>query len=350
MDWKQAAALCGMDSALCTLAELYCRQDAPEEEIAAWFAGIRFEALRPEASGMAAAMAASRNYAGVPAALIPRLRGIIKYVHTLNAGMTAGLYSLGGLLRDAGIPMVLLGGTAVHFGCPQAPVRHLWRMQLGVSEGDFRRVEELAAKAGFTVEATPWCVTARKENTQCVAIVRGAEGAGALTTGGISFRMPSQAELLTGMADTLFQFFLDKSPGAKLLPWIMDLRCVLSWISDWEQTAALCAKQGQAARVRFMLQWYAGISGQELPQSLLDLFGTDRETRRLERLLGSCRRCGDKGHRWKRLWLSARIRCPENSLSAAKIFVSALKRAIKRRISRLCGSQDQQPGASARTR
>ena len=287
MDQQQIMRLCDMEQSLCRLLGLYCMQHPSEKEIADWFAGIEFEVLRPEASYMAAAMAAANDYKGVPLEPIPRLRGILRYVHTLNSGMTAGLCVLGKQLNEAGIPAVLLESTAVHLGYPKPPRRHMWQTEIGVSEADFLRAAALAEHAGFVVEQTPYSATARCGNTQCVLIHKGMEytrEATDLTVNGVSFLLPDSAELLVGLTETMFQV-LSAGSGAKLLPWIMDLHCVIASTTDWEAAAAAATERGTAGQVRLVLELYNSLASNILDGGILNLFGTEDTVLRLAQLL-----------------------------------------------------------------
>lgn len=327
LNQPQTIALCGMDKSLRTLVGLYCTEQPNKEQIANWFAGIELDALRPEVSCMAAAMAAASDYNGTPAELVPRLRGIIRYVHTLNSGMTAGLCILGKQLNEAKIPAVLLAHAAVHLGYPKPPCRHIWQMQLSVPKVDFPRAAPLAAQAGFAVEQTPYSATARCGSTQCVLIRNGVEfvqETTALTIGGVSFLMPSRGELIVDLVEAVFQLLFGAEPGAKLIPWLMDLHSVITADPDWISTASAAADRGCASHVRLVLELYHTLVPNALSEEILSLFGTDAQTVRLAQLLLEYRKRNSESSKWKRLWLLERLK-NEGSIIAALIpFMKAL--------------------------
>lgn len=324
-----------MDDSLCRLMRLYCAEHPDEKQIADWFAGIKFEELRPEVSGMAAVVSAANNYAGTPRELVPRLRGIIKYIHTLNSGMTAGLYMLGKQYNEAGIPMALLGSTAVHLGYSRPPQRHLWQAELGVSETDFSRAVGLAEKTGFAVEKTPFSATVRRGNTQCILIRKGMEYTQEMTplsVGGGTFLMPGSGELLVNLGERFFQILCDTAPGTKLLPWIMDLHCVIGSAVDWEAAAAAATGSGTAAQVRLVLEFYQALTQVPLPEKILRLFGTGDQTARMTQLIPRYRGCKHGSTKLKRLWLSARIKNGGSPSAALRPFFKTLWQAGIRKL------------------
>lgn len=335
MDQQQITTLCGMEESLCRLIGLYGTQHPSEEEIADWFSEIEFEALRPEVSCMAAAMSAVNDYKGVPSSLIPRLRGISRYVHTLNSGMTAGLCALGIRLQEAGIPAVLLGSAAVHLGYPVPPRRHIWQTQISVPAGDFSQAVELAERTGFLIELTPFGAAARRGNTQRVFIRRDADPAGEatpLTVGGVSFLLPGSAELLVSLGQTVFQLLSSEAPGAKLIPWIMDLHCVITADPDWKGAAAVAAERGTATQVRLVLELYNSLIPNTLTGEILDFFGTEEYTAQLAQLLPEYRNIKPGSARLKRLWLSTRIRNADSPSAVPGHFLRDLGRAVARKL------------------
>lgn len=335
MDQQQITTLCGMEDSLCRLIGLYCMQHPSEKEITDWFSEIEFEALRPEVSCMAAAVAAVNDYQGAPLELVPRLRGINRYVHTLNSGMTAGLCALGKRFNEANILAVLLGSTAVHLGYPEPPRRHIWQTEISVSEADFSQAVALAEHAGFVIEQTPYSATARCGNTQCVLIRKGREYAQRvtdLTVNGVSFLIPCNSELLVSLAEMVFQALSDTGTGAKLIPWIMDLHCVIASTADWKAAAAVAAKRGTASQVRLVLEMYCSLAPNILTGEVLDLFGARDATVRLAQLLLECRDLKPGSARLKRLWLSAQIKNGNSRSAALGAFFKELYRVGIRKL------------------
>jgi len=335
MDQQKTAALCGMEESVCRLIELYCRLCPSVKEMTDWFSGIQFDVLRPEVSCMAAAMAAARDYNGAPLDLVPRLRGILRYVHTLNSGMTAGLCALGKQFNAAGIPAVLLGSTAVHLRYPNPPRRHMWQTEIGVSAADFPRVAALAEQAGFDVKQTPYSITARCGNTQCVLIRKGIEyvqGTTDLTVNGVLFLLPSSGELLADLAEAVFQVLTGPAPGAKLIPWIMDLHGVITSTADWKSAASAAAARGTVGRVRLVLELYHSLVPNTLTGEVLNLFGTGDHTARLAQLLLEYRDLKPGRFRLKRSWFSALLKSEGAPLAALGLLLKSLQQALGQKI------------------
>lgn len=329
MEQQQIITLCGMEDSVRRLIGLYCMQCPPEKEIADWFSLVELEALRPEVSCMAAAMAAANDYVGTPLNLVPRLRGILRYVHTLNSGMMAGLCALGKQLNEADIPALLIGSTAVHLGYPEPARRHIWHTQIGVPETDFPRAAALAAAAGFTVQHNPYSVTARCGNTQCVLIQKGmdsAPGATKLLVNGVPFLMPCSAELLVSLAEAMYQALATTESGAKLIPWIMDLHCVITANPDWNSIAAVAAKRGTCSQVRLILELYNSLAPNVLAGEVMNLFGTEDTAAHLAQLFLKYRNIQPGRARLKRLWLSARINSGGSLSKAVGAFLKVLGR------------------------
>lgn len=337
MDQQQSILLSGADEAACTLIGQYCAEHPDEKQIADWFSGIEFEALRPEVSCMAAAMVSENDYMGTPGELVPRLRGITRYVRTLNAGMTAGLCALGKQFNEAGIPAVLVGSTAVHLGYPNPPQRHMWQMEIGVLEADFPRAAALAEHAGFTVEQTPYSATARRGNTQCILVRKGmgyTQETTELTVNGVSFLMPSGAELIVSLAEAVFQVLSGTAPGAKLIPWIMDLHGLTAAVSDWDAVAAAADKRGTAAQVRLVLELYHALAAGSLTEEILSCFGTGDQTVRLTQLLLKYRKLNSGSSKLKRLWFSAQLKSEGSSFAALILFFKSARQALVRKFTR----------------
>lgn len=334
MERTQAMALWGMEEWMCRLVRLYCLEQPSEKEAAAWFSEIELEALPPEARCMAAALAARLDDCGVPPGLVPRLQGVMKYGHTLNAGMAAGLCFLGRLFRDAGIPVTLYGGTAVHLGCPNPPRRHLWNMEITVPEPDFPRAAALAEQAGFAVTQTPYSATARRGNTQCVILYKGKgdiRDPRTLTVSGIPFEMPGSGGLLADLAEGVYLLLTRREPRGMPIPRIMDLHCVLGDSPDWEGAAAAAKKRGTAPVVRLVLELYAALVPGSGVEEQLPLFGSGKQTAKLSRLLLEYRALPAGGSRIRRQWLLARISGGGDSLGTPGRFAQAAGRWLIRK-------------------
>lgn len=208
-------------------------------------------------------------------------------------------------------------------------------MQISVPEKDYSQAIELAERAGFLIELTPFSAVARRGNTQRVFIRRDADPAreaAALTVGGESFLLPGSAELLVSLCQAVFQLLSGAAPGAKLIPWIMDLHCVIGADPDWNGAAAAAEERRTASQVRLVLELYNSLIPNTLTGEILDHFGTEDHTAQLAQLLLKYRVLKPGSARLKRLWLSTRIRNADSPLAVPGIFFRDLCRAAVRKL------------------
>lgn len=98
-------SLCGLGEPARNLAEIYCKENISHQALHTWFTSVDFEKLLPQITCMASAAGKLTDFSGVPEDVIPRLRGIIRYVHTLNSGMLAGVWAVCAKMNEAGIPL-----------------------------------------------------------------------------------------------------------------------------------------------------------------------------------------------------------------------------------------------------
>lgn len=313
MEQTQFAELCGVDRPLRMLIDLYRAEHPSEKDIAKYFRTIEFEALRPEVSCMAAMMCSACDYAGVPQELIPRLRGIVKYVHTLNSGMTAGLCMLGKLWAQEGISVMLLRGTAVQLGYPGYSRRYMWQTTVSIPEKDYVRGVQIAANAGFKIEHGPTYSIARSGNTQCVSIFKGMESCrdtSTVTVGGTAFLMPGPPELTVSLASEIFNTLTGSDTGARLIPWFMDLHGVIMASCNWNAVAAAAKQRRISARIRLALEVYNWLVPGALSAAELNLFGAEEHGSRLAQTIQKYRKL-PPGKSLSRRWLSAKIKAPD---------------------------------------
>jgi len=286
---------------------------------------------------MAAALGTGNDYAGIPQRLVPRLRGILRHIHTLNTGMAAGLCALGKRFAEAGISACLVGSTAVLLGCQNPPRRHLWQTEIAVAEEDFPRAAALAEAAGFTVRQTPCGAVTRQGNTQCVFIRSGMDRNRQMTrqqVGSTAFLMPRVEDLLVELAEGLFVRLSAGDTAVKLLPQLMDLHCLAAAHPDWAAAAAAAKNRGTAIRIRLVLEVYQALASGTPGEETLALFASGSQTAELAALLKKYRGCSGGRRKLKRLWLRTRIQCHGTPGSPAAPFLKALRRAVLGKISR----------------
>lgn len=334
MNQQQILSLCGMEESLCRLMGLYCKQHPSEEEISRWFSEIEFEALPPEVSCMAAAMAAANGYTGTPKELIPRLRGIVKYVHTLNAGMFSGVCMLGEALNKAQIPLILLGDTALYLTNPKTPERHLWQMRLGVPETDYSHTLKIAREAGFRVEEYRYSALASQNATRQITIIPMPESAGLwqgaseYKKGNAVFLCPERSEVLISVCQDAFRALTRNSPRSAMIRWTVDFRCLSQQLTeqDWLLAAKAAKRERASAHVYLLCMLYAGMTGQYPAQTFL--FGDRRDADTLLDALECYLSRPKKGGRLRRAYLLCRMRRPDSALAAVLLLLQQVLRKV----------------------
>lgn len=322
MEKTQLIRLCGLDDTACSLAAIYCQNG----ELSQWFAGVDFEALRPEVSCMAAAAASTIDFSGVPEALIPRLRGIIKYVHTLNTGMTAGICTLATALNQAGITPLLLDDTALYLNWPTATQRHLWQMNIAVTPGEFSKVADIAQNAGFQVESVPGGMIIRRGVTQQIFAIALKDkayqrrNATLLKKGTAQFLCPQPAAVLVGLIQRAFRALLRPNCRADILRWCMDMKHLLSQLSetDWQMAGQIAEAEHAQGHVHLLLAAYSQITGTTTPG-----FGAAASAQTLLRLIPAFREKA-KG----KLWLFCRLRRPDSVPAATVVFIKEVLKKL----------------------
>ena len=326
------AQLCGIDHSAGALAHTYCAEKIDPQALSAWFEHVDFEALRPEVSCMAAAAAASIGFESVPEALIPRLRGIIKYVHTLNAGMSAGVCALATALNKEGITPVLLDDTALHLGYPSAAQRHMWQMNMGIKPEEFSKLLSIARDAGFQVETLPGAAVVRQGVTQQIFVIKVKENdylrqnARRFKKSTGEFLCPQPAAILIGLLQRAFRSLLRQNCRADLLRWSMDMKHLLNQLSDtdWQQAMQIAGKEHAQAHIQLMLDIYCHITGTLQPAT----FASKQNVQQLKRIVSAFRACPEKGKPLQQAWLLYRLRRPDSLPASALLFAKSLVRKL----------------------
>lgn len=321
MEQTQLIRLCGLDDTACSLAAIYCRGNG----LSPWFAEVDFEALRPEVSCMAAAAGSATGFSDVPETLIPRLKGIVKYVHTLNTGMTAGVCTLAAALNQAGITPLLLDDTALYLNWPTATQRHLWQMNIAVTPKEFSELAAIAQQAGFQTESVPGGMIIRRGVTQqifAIALKDSAyqrRGAAILKKGTAQFLCPTPAAVLVGLIQRAFRALLRPNCRADILRWCMDMKHLLSQLSetDWQMAQEIAKTEQAQSHVQLLLDIYQQVTGTATPS-----LGPEASAETLLRLIPAFRE-----RKRGKLWLFCRLRRPDSVPAAGIVFI---KEALKK--------------------
>lgn len=283
---------------------------------------------------MAAVTAARNGFSGTPADLIPRLRGIIKYAHTLNAGMISGVCMLGEALNKAQIPLILLGDTALYLTSPKAPERHLWQMRIGVPETDYSHTLNIAREAGFRVEEYRYTALASQNATRQITIIPlpGSaglwQGASEYKKGNAVFLCPARSEVLISVCQDAFRALTRNTPRSAMIRWAVDFRCLSQQLSeqDWLLAAKAAKREHATAHVYLLCMLYAGMTGQYPAQT--SQFGDGRDADALLATLECYLSHPKRGGKLRRSYLLCRMRRPDSALAAAFLFLRQILRKV----------------------
>lgn len=333
---ERLAALCGIGPTVRGLMAQYCADQPAPRETADFFAAVEFEALPAEVTCMAAAVCAAGGYAGTPAYVMPRLRGITKYVHTLNAGQLSGLCAFGRQCREKGIPLLTRDATAIRLAYPDCPQRHLWQVDASVPAAFFQQALSMARRSGYEVRQSGASANLRKSVTQSMMLYPCAgeweENVCPLERNGVVFMQPTAEALLVGVLEQGFRILYQPHPGSGLVRWLMDAHALLSGPVDWAAAAGLAAKQSLSGQMLLMLDVYRLLAGRPLPEAAAACFQAGPEANRLLVLLERLRAIPPGTKRARRLWLLTRLEQPEHLSGAAICFLKRGAAALLRRL------------------
>lgn len=326
---------CGLDEQITALARIYGQPNICSRALGEWLASAEFDALPSYLTCMAAAAGSSVRFEDIPNALVPRLRGIVKYVHTLNSGMFSGLYLLGTVCNQAKIPLLLLEDTALYMCYASAPQRHLWQVCVGVHTTQYEDVLQLAEQCGFAVERHPYAAVARQGITTQI-VIRPTENDSYLWTdtielkrGNAVFVCPRTATMLIEACQRTFRALTKPDPAVSVMRWCMDMKILLEHLSDtdWARANEIAQSEHAQCHIRFLLAVYTAITGTELEGAAL--FGTHRDVKRTFRLLQAYAACPKEKQKLRRLFLLYRLRRPDSIIAATALLTQRIWRKLK---------------------
>lgn len=326
---------CNLDDITKKLIQIYCQQTLHGHELEAWFNTVTFEDLPPYLTCMAAAASSTVRFANVPETLIPRLRGIVKYVHTLNSGMFSGVCLLGTVCNQANIEVLLLDETALYMCYPDAPQRHLWQVCIGVRTAQYKKVLHLAENNGFTITRHPYAAVAQQGITKQI-VIRPLDdhsylwnGTKELKKGSAVFLCPCTATMLIEACQRTFRAFTKPDPKIPLVHWCMDMKILLNHLSDadWLCGKEIAQSEHALYHIRFLLAVYTVITGTKIDNA--ELFGTKQDVMQTYRLLQAYATCPKTSRKLRRLYLLYRLRRPDCVVAATMLLMQRIYRRIK---------------------
>lgn len=332
---EKLSTFCGFDESSKTLTGLYCKTPISSQELGEWFSSVSFEALPPDQTCMAAIAGAAVQFADVPDAEIPRLRGIIKYVHTLNSGMFSGVCALGAACNRAQIRVLLMEDTALYMRYPDMPQRHLWQTCIGVRMDQYKKVLDLAQENGFEVEHFPNAAVARQGVVRQIVIKPVEDnsflwsGAEELKKGNAVFLCPEPAAILIETCQRTFRALLTPKPRISVVRWCMDMKILSDCLSDsdWIRGKAIAEREHAHCHMGLLFAIYHAVTGLSLKAA--NQFGTTQDARRTFRLVQAYVVCPKNGHKLRRTYLLYRLRRPDSIIATARMLLRLAFRKFK---------------------
>lgn len=323
-----ATDICCLEQHAKELCAIYCREPVSAQALADWFGKVDFEALPPEVTCMAAAAGTLCRFSGVPEKEIPRLRGIVRYVHTLNSGMMSGICVMAGAMNKAGIDVLLLEETGLYLCCPEAPQRHLWQTRIGVRRQDLQKAARIIRDAGFTVDEYPTGAVARQGVTRQTAILALSENAFVWENArpwqrsGVNFLCPELAVAFVSIQQSAFRGLTGPAPRATILRWVMDMKQLLARMEekDWVRALQIAKQEHACAHIRLLLEIYQELSGDANIGKYAARFGTAGSIKHIPGMIRLLRSLPEKGTRVRRAWLLCRLRRPDSLLRSGILF------------------------------
>ena len=310
--------ICGLDDHARSLSKIYCKESVSHQELNSWFSSVDFEALSPQVTCMASCAGVLTSFEGIAYDLVPRLKGIVRYVHTLNSGMYSGIWALCAKMNEAALPLHVSDDTALCMYYSKEPQRHLWQTFASVRNQDLRQVLKIARDAGFDVEEYPYAAILRKGMTQQMLITAVPDthylwqNATEIRKGNATLLCASPQATFLEVSKRAFRALTKPYPRAALICWFMDMRVLASNFKkkDWQQLAELAARENVSSHMRLLLSLYTAHTGADV--EYIGLFSNEKEAERLVRLLMKYRALSNKSYKIQRFVLSCRLRRPDS--------------------------------------
>lgn len=291
------------------LCRLYAAPHAKPEEITAYFSGISLDDEHWDSACMVASMCARHDFAGVPSAMLPRIKGILRYYRMLNAGRLAATCRLLRLYNDAGIKVMVIKGAAILMHYEPNHVRHMWDTDILVPATDYRRALALAEAQGFSGDESPHSKNLQRNPLEDIDVhwvfMKGcphdshnfwAESE-TVTRSGAVFQVPEFNLLfIQCLANSFSNFTEIGNLGAKI-KWFMDITAFLNHPEklDWERVIVLSQKLGVAQQVCAILRLYnAIIPGLFNFDAIAPRLSTKRQLDRCFRVMRRCQAANER--------------------------------------------------------
>ena len=315
---------------------LFASHILPEEKMA-FFNDLDIEKEPMEFNLMLAHLCSRHGYQNIPAALMPRIRGVARFYLFKNATLFSSFRRLGKTLNQASIPLMLLKGAAIKANYDLNSSRCLVDIDFAVPKERLHDVVKIAQNQGYHLIQNALHAVNMK---QCEIHGAGgsidihhclfktsnkrsfheelADGAKLIQFFGTEVWVPSSENLLLHLLENEFYNLYSISSHRRHFKWIYDSGLILSSSLqfDWIRLANTARKYGIYAAIQPMLFLLADYLPQYVPKAMLvDHFPLQHSKRmsEMEKLvsinLDRRLRCAQReklsfsGKHWKSLFL-----------------------------------------------
>jgi len=263
------------------LISLFYKDVVGADEMANYFDGTVFEDNQYDVCCLIAQMCSKHNYAGTPEQLIPKIKGLARYLTSMNAFRVVELFKFIKELNKADIPIMLTKGVAIRVGYYPKIIRYMADTDVYVAGKNFNRTVKLARDYGcegtlsfhsIELKKGPLAVDVHKVFVK--ELLNGANPDGiwdrATKTDqkGVSFYIPSREDMIVQILVTGFYNVLESSRDKekKHIRWMIDL---LPFLLDeakigWEKVARIAEQLEISDQIKVMIFALGDI----LPQSI----------------------------------------------------------------------------------
>lgn len=351
---------CGISPQDRELIRLYgLHGNAAIADVRSWFSSIEFEHISSECACMAAVMCAESGYEGVPEALRPRLKGLLRYHRMLNSGLLASMCSL---IRDYNrldIDVLVMKGAAIKIGYHSNYVRPMWDVDILVREADFQPAVQFAQSLGYRGKWAHHSIDLTRGSTECIDLHRVyLRDLSSRTShnywpecrkmfwNGATFFVPEENALLVQLLVNTYNNFAQCSGIRAPLKWVMDLDALLQGAKniDWDKAVRLARELEVAPQVSVVLAAYDCVLPQrvDIDRLLLQL-NARSQGKRLAKFVSRYHRinslfrhppqdCSALRLAWihiRWLWLNCQVVNPGSTLHALRTFPGYLRGELR---------------------
>ena len=282
VDWKNSFIdKLNLDKKDRELISLCCKDVVTSYEVENYFDGIIFEESQYDVCCLIAQMCSKQNYVGTPEQLIPVIKGLSRYLTTMNAFRVVELFKLIKEINKADIPIMLTKGVAIRVGYYPKVNRYMADTDVYVAGKNFDKTVKLAREYGcegtssfHSMDLKKGALAVDVHKVFVKELLNGANPDGiwhrAVKTdqNGVSFYIPSREDMIVQILVTGFYNVLEESRDNEKthIKWIIDILPFLldEEKVDWKKAAQIAEELKISDQIKVMI--FA--LGEILPQNV----------------------------------------------------------------------------------